>query len=39
MHKATYRYLTAKMKEYKLEVFAYLLLNNANHLIKFQELF
>lgn len=36
---ATYRYLVAKMKDYKREVFACLFLNNANHLIKYQELF
>lgn len=36
---ATYRYLAAKMKDYKREVFACLFLNNANHLIEFEELF
>jgi DNA repair protein RadC len=35
----TYRFLSAKMKDYTREVFACLFLNNANHLIKFQELF
>jgi DNA repair protein RadC len=36
---ATYRYLMAKMKNYRREVFACLFLNSANHLITFQELF
>lgn len=36
---STYRYLIAKMKDYQREIFACLFLNNANHLISFQELF
>jgi DNA repair protein RadC len=36
---ATYRYLVAKMKDYRREVFACLFLNSAHHLISFQELF
>jgi DNA repair protein RadC len=36
---ATYRFLRAKMENYRREVFACLFLNNAYHLISFQELF
>ena len=36
---ATYRYVVAKMKDYRREVFACLFLNSANHLLLFQELF